>query len=353
MKKKSTHYLKVAISKSTYLWGLINKLITRLIDFLKQISTLTWKSIIVAGAILTLITGFLAVHDRWFNSDASINIKEYVFGSQYYWVQALVDDTDKVVAFGVTVRSKDFQPKFTILRGLYYVTDKVDPTDQSKWVSGEKNIILGKTTFSDLNEIPDDIVYLEGFHDFYYHEEYYFGNPELYQSIFLAVNAGGYYEYEFEPFNIIKYREVEPINTFYITAPKVGLNNASIRKYLIGVDYDQVRAIPESAFRNNKPLSQQIKDVQSLSSSVTLESFKKILGEPLVINNHPINSVRTDVTVEERWNDAHGPFMIKICKIDYLSQLPLLKRFCIERLLDWYIKYQSGNLPNNIVFTNP
>lgn len=286
-----------------------------------------WKKILKAWNIFWGIVGGLAVlvgavvgvyalYDRF--SPRPIPpppVKEYIFGSKYYYVQALTDSANKVLAYGITTRDKNFIPSFTILQDLYYADPK-NPSDETKLKSGAEIITLGKTKFSDIGT-PDNIFAYLGVHDFYYHEEYYYGNPGNYQSFFFAANESGYLDVDndsldfflsnkkIDPMDstVVTFRKNSIINTIYITAPGEGFDNVMLRKYLVGPDYNQVRAISESAMQDVADVQAEYKKLLKLSSGVDLENFIAILGRPLIVNDEPTFNIRTDKTLNQQFDE--------------------------------------------------
>lgn len=277
---------------------------------------MVWGMIGGLAVLIGAVVGIYTLHDR-FSPEPVVHpqIKEYIFGFKYYYVQALTDSTNKVLAYGVTTRDKDFMPTFTILENLYYA-DPDNPGDETKLVSGAKTIILGKTKFSDIG-VPDNIFGYLGAHSFYYHEEYYYGNPGNYQSYFFAANESGYLEVDDESsdflssdlkinqenMQVLTFRKNSTINTIYVTAPGEGFDNLVLRKYLIGPDYSQVRAISESLTSNISDIKTEYKKISRLSPGVDIENFIAILGRPLFVNNEPEFSLRNDKTLDQRFDE--------------------------------------------------
>lgn len=279
-------------------------------------------------------------------------MKEYIFGSQYYWLQALVNDEGKVLAYGVTTRDVNFNPSFKILDGLYYA-DKADPTNFNKAKDGSMVITLGKTKFDEIDSEPENIFFSLGAHDFYYHEEYYFGNPGKYQSYFFAANESGYLDVDYsnlpettKDFEVkpsatstSKFRENSIINTFYVTAPMEGYSNESIRKYFVGPDYNQVRVIPESLVTKEQGMATQKNKISKLSPEINIENVIEIFGKPLVINNEPTLSIRDDLTLDQKFEKEHPlsptkDLTSRVCSLVTIDDLfSKITRVCIQ--LKW------------------
>jgi hypothetical protein len=91
--------------------------------------------------------------------------REYIFVNKYFYVQAIADSRDRVLAFSVTSRNKRFNP--TLMLGPY-------STDNLRI-----RVRLGKTGFVELSSLarPASISSSLGARRFSYYEEYYFGNP--------------------------------------------------------------------------------------------------------------------------------------------------------------------------------
>ncbi len=277
-----------------------------------KIWNIVWGIIGGFGILVVLISGAYDLKDRFLPEESNLqNVKEYIFGTNFYYVQVLADHLNKVLAYGVTTRDKDFNPSFTILEGLYYIS-KDNILDRSKDKSGAKTIILGKTKFSDLG-VPVDTFARLGAHDFYYHEEYYYGNPGNYQSYFFSANESGYLNVDnsnlsfFNSKNIntenqevSEFRNNSIVNTIYFTAPGEGFDNLMLRKFLIGPDYYQIRVVPESSMPNVLDKNIEYGKLSKLSTNVDLENVIAILGRPLIVNDEPTFEVRTDLTLNER-----------------------------------------------------
>ncbi len=105
-----------------------------------------------------------------------------------YYVQAISDDDETVLAFSVTTRSKRFTPSFQVLR-------PPSPIERLRWrrQHGERyrplvHIKLGRTAFAELDShdpdyfAPPHFKIAIGAHNHVYSEFAYFGNPGHYQS---------------------------------------------------------------------------------------------------------------------------------------------------------------------------
>lgn len=267
-----------------------------------------WGTIGGIALLVGLVVGILALHDRFFpdKSRPYEQVKEYIFGNQYYYVQALVNESNKVVAYGVTTRQANFNPTFSILEDAYSANPD-DPSNLEKATPWLKRIRLGITRFSDLNDTPENIVAILGARRFYYHEEYYFGNPGNYQFYFFAANDSAHLETGDPDFDVFNEKHIDPknpsvqefrsksiINTFYITAPMEGFTNPGIRKYLVGPDLDQVRVISESTIKTDLGPGTLKERLQKLSTEVDIAKFIEILGSPIVVNNKPYLEMRDD-----------------------------------------------------------
>lgn len=189
------------------------------------------------------------------NSFKTVN--EYIFVDELFYVQAVVDKKDKVIAYSVTTRDPKFNPKVPIFN----------------------NIILGKSKFIDtniFNKKPDWIISMLGAHDLFYSEGYYLGNPGGYQSIFFSMSgvSGNDGEYvpppyyqshslkltfndlqngnsEILPEDVSTFREnnTNLINTYSMLGKFVSpddfkeIRDGNPRFYLFGPDNNQVRLL--------------------------------------------------------------------------------------------------------------
>lgn len=196
--------------------------------------------------------------------------KEYVFVDKFFYTQAIVDGDDVVLAYSITTRQSDFNPKLNIL-----------------W--GKPPVILGETKLVDLIQLvgaddPDHIISAWGVHDISYAEGYYFGNPGNYQTFFFGTTQAGYTEEELslppelvysfdlkDKISVImnpgatsttssgkripedvredlqEFREDTIINTYTIVGPlrpiKELLGQIDSALYVFGPDYNQVRLL--------------------------------------------------------------------------------------------------------------
>jgi hypothetical protein len=170
--------------------------------------------------------------------------KQYVFVDDLFYVTAVTDLSDKVLAYSVTTRRKDFHPSFTL--GPYSITREMVV------------IKLGKSTFSEINKLGDYSGRVSsglGARRSFYSEEYYFGNPGRYQTYLFCVNDAGFTRMgdpqvlnigattTSDP-QIQRFRKSTIINTYTITAPH--LTSDTLRSKgvsWIGPDLDQVRIL--------------------------------------------------------------------------------------------------------------
>lgn len=295
---------------------------------------INWNNPWIVGSgllITTFILGRIFTPNKQMNTisfspseiteEVSEDINEYVFGSENYYVQALTDMTNKVIAYAVTTRQEDFNPTITILQNAAYQKDR-------KTIMATTDIMLGKSTFSDLNkdleniylDRPDKILVNIGARRFYYQEEYYFGNPGNYQSYFFVINDAGIQNFDKIPSSffestdvdvqdpeVSEFRKESRFNTFQVTAPLEGFNNSELRKYMAGPDSDQMRVIPESLLQKATPKKEQLMNLERLSTEVDIQVFVDILGNPLVVNNKPETFLRTgDKTINEKLDESRG-----------------------------------------------
>ncbi|GAB4218832.1 MAG: hypothetical protein Fur009_1930 [Candidatus Microgenomates bacterium] len=96
--------------------------------------------------------------------------KEYIFIDEDFYTQLITNDNDKVLAFFITLRKKDFNPQ--VKKQAF-------------------NIILGKSTLKDIydkNLITKCIGFLGNTARSYYFEEYYFGRSGYYQNYIFGYN---------------------------------------------------------------------------------------------------------------------------------------------------------------------
>lgn len=214
------------------------------------------------------------------------SIHEHIFGNQYYYLQVLTDQTDRVVAYGVTTRRADFNPEFMMHRQL---------------------VRLGSTSFGEIAAEPSNVFGYLGANRFTYHEEYYFGNPTNYQTFFLGINDSGYIEMgeasRFFNRDVIStrdsaveaFRAESKINTFFVSDSLEWSLDDMLRGYFVGPETSQVRVLPEVAIATRAEPKELLSSFEALSTQVTLKYYVTRFGEPLVSNRSSQSSrMRTD-----------------------------------------------------------
>jgi hypothetical protein len=168
------------------------------------------------------------------------SLKQYVFVHELVCVDAMADSNGQVVMYSVTTRSPDFNP-------ILKVNEGGNPS---------LNVSLGKTTFADLKLPAGQIRSGLGNRRAFYVEEYYLGNPGLYQTYGFSVNDAGYPPYvEVETPQILNegiadttdsriqsLRRSSIINTYTIAAP-FSMSMSQIAPMRLGVDQDQIRTM--------------------------------------------------------------------------------------------------------------
>lgn len=129
---------------------------------------------LVAGVPLERFTDVLGEPD-FRKKDGQL--KEFVYVDPRYYVQAVTDQSDRVVMFAVTTRSSEFAPSFDI------------PGGNSEFFRGP--IQLGVSTFDDVAPEPQFIAGAYGATWDYYCESFYLANPGNYQSFAVADSPAG------------------------------------------------------------------------------------------------------------------------------------------------------------------
>lgn len=100
--------------------------------------------------------------------------KEYIFVNSNFYTQVITDKNDKVLAFFVTSRNKNFNPE--IKKQAF-------------------NFVLGKSSLKDINNnsSPEKCFgYLGNTAKSYYYEQYYFGRQGKYQTYVFGYNDAGF-----------------------------------------------------------------------------------------------------------------------------------------------------------------
>ncbi|NTU49812.1 MAG: hypothetical protein HGA87_02790 [Desulfobulbaceae bacterium] len=99
----------------------------------------------------------------------------YVF--DLFYVVARTDFNNTVLSYSVTTRSESFNPVLSL----------------GPYEEGQRpyRIVLGKTKFSEIPFVPEDIFLSIGAKNFYFYEMYYFGAQANYQSYIFSFNEAG------------------------------------------------------------------------------------------------------------------------------------------------------------------
>ncbi|MDB5186261.1 MAG: hypothetical protein JWL85_784 [Candidatus Saccharibacteria bacterium] len=109
---------------------------------------------------------------------AADGLTNRTYVNDYFFTQAIVDESSRVVLYSITLRKPDFNPRVPYL----------SREDKSAYY-------LGKLTFKDFLAHPNYLVgakYIPGFRRSIYSEAYYVGNPGNYLYYFLSSNDAGY-----------------------------------------------------------------------------------------------------------------------------------------------------------------
>jgi len=190
-------------------------------------------------------------------SNGTLNLKEYIFVNNFFYVQAIIDDSDKIIGYSVTTRDPSFNPPVPIAR--YEAND----------------LFLGKTSFLDIRKEfgnPSWLISYLGAHDLFYSEGYYFGNIEGYQTFYLSMSLAGYinlddgkymtppdYQSHITPSlnsshdltEVAEFLETNTniVNTYTVLSPFISAADVALIRnknpgiYLFGPDYNQVRLL--------------------------------------------------------------------------------------------------------------
>lgn len=169
--------------------------------------------------------------------------KRHVFIDDSFYVEAVTDLGETVLMFSVTTRSSRFNP--TLKLGPY-------STDRAAVV-----VRLGKTVFAELDRLGHEgrVKSSRGARRLTYVEQYYFGNPGLYQRYALSMNDAGFLRHardvRFGVFSeeitstldarLREFRQAMVINTYTIAAPHADIDQ--LESFRLGADYDQVRVL--------------------------------------------------------------------------------------------------------------
>lgn len=181
-----------------------------------------------------------------------------------WYVQAVANDDETVLAFSVTTRKPRFNPRFQSPAGYF---ERRSPVVRG-WSVGkftrEFDLRLGHTTFAQAIEYPGDVKSYVGAHNWGYSETHWGANPGLYQHFVLSVNDAGAkaageevqllypggpgdeFEWNGDPPyeevpHLVAFRKAATINTFSIIGPDLQPQDYPVA---FGPRQDQVRVIP-------------------------------------------------------------------------------------------------------------
>jgi hypothetical protein len=124
--------------------------------------------------------------------DVPTDYWECIWIDNDYYVQAVADKDETVLAFSVSTRNKKFNPRFRSPAGYFEPRSPV----VRGWAIGtfapSFNVRLGKTTLDQAIEYPGDIYAWLGAHNWGYQEIHWGANPGLYQHFVLSINDAGF-----------------------------------------------------------------------------------------------------------------------------------------------------------------
>lgn len=172
---------------------------------------------------------------------SSRGAKQYLYISKFAYITAITDSHDQVLMYSITTRRSDFNPRLVLGP---YTTEKI-----------AADLRLGKSVFADLDKLGSSGQVSSGLGNrrMHYVEEYYFGNPGLYQSYAFSLNDAGYVKSSdahvinsgadsTDDERLKDFRGNSVINTYIITGPHLSLDSVS-EDFEVGVDLDQVRML--------------------------------------------------------------------------------------------------------------
>lgn len=216
-----------------------------------------------------------------FTSETSL--MEYLFVNDYAYIQAITDSDDKVIIYAVTNREGDFNPTLHLPIGY--------------------DITLGENRFIELDEFDQEPEWVRSFlgaHNFYYSEEYYFGNPGYYQTYIFALAGAGFLGLDsdsntdlvvppgrrnvdsanLDDPDVNEFRNKALINTYVVTSPLLG-SRYEFNGTQFGPDDIQVRVLKST--QKNLSKEKMLINIDKLSTEVNISIFKNLLGEPAIV----------------------------------------------------------------------
>ncbi len=187
---------------------------------------------------------------------------ESVWLDRFFYVQTLSTKEGRVDLYTVTARSREFSPSLWG-QTVYWSLD-----------NNSADLRIGGFTFDGfpMKERPDGILAWLGARRFHWAECYYFGNPGLYQTYFVALNDAGWMEpltvdllsvlgpdgvalgwfrgsFQGEDLDgfladsaVVNFRKTWRPNTYGVLGAHLGAQQVRVTR--IGADLDQVRTVP-------------------------------------------------------------------------------------------------------------
>ena len=107
-------------------------------------------------------------------------VREYIYVGLGFYVQAVTEGNDRVIAYTVTMRNARLKAKVPV-PNLGIFTSDGEPVE----------LELGSSRFADVPWTAGDVYADVGAHNFAYRESYYLANPGNYQSLVLSWNDAG------------------------------------------------------------------------------------------------------------------------------------------------------------------
>jgi hypothetical protein len=191
-------------------------------------------------------------------------LAEVIWVDRDYYVQALVDEDETILAFSVTLRSRRFRPRFAMPPGVTW-RQRSRLRKRLGVLPGDVPIFdirLGSSKFAALPQ-PRTVYGFQGVHNYGYVETHWFGNPGAYQHYALASNdagapawqhmdllfpedAGGLAQWaewsgDDFPDSVAKYREHATPNTFTVIGSRFQIEDYRMS---YGPEINEVRTIP-------------------------------------------------------------------------------------------------------------
>jgi hypothetical protein len=217
---------------------------------------------------------------------------EVVWIDRDFYVHAVADKDETIHAYSVTTRSRRFHPKLKPPGGSFvergWVLRQLGFAEKFK---GAPAVKLGKTRFQDLGR-PDLAAAWIGAHNLHYFEDFWGGNPGLYQHFVYSINDAGWGAWDSE----IPYEEMSDFSwgfTGGIFDPKLALDQIALQ--LDAGNDEEPEPQPMSESEGDEDEFAEILESEAEPLPAFYDAFRRrarfntytVIGPELAIDDYP------------------------------------------------------------------